>query len=375
MSYTPPTLPLNVTWEGTAPYTPPALPLDVTWQAGMDGRHRHRADRCDLRVLQVHAHSSTHQITNTDPAPQFNRWYLSIASPRHSHVNQLFSRRLDFAQAQPKQGLAIHFVFSGPMLVFGQGTDFVAFGQPTIENAAQAAWMQGRVSPEFGNTITSNGFARLRLNLTEPLDASLPIEFSFAPDADRVYAHSLNHTHNADSLSLTHTSPISADAPNHTHSVDALSITHTSPLTLAWYRHTHRAEHITLKHTYPISIDDTQHNLRDYSLGVRLRMVMQSVNTQHSHTAATPSLIHTSPLLGLNSTHRHWTTRISLLPPGWRFTARAAVPFDLRVGMVSGELRQTHLSAQDRRANVAEQSRRAAVSSEGRAVVVPLRVG
>ena len=246
----------------------------------------------------------------------------------------------DFAQAQPKQGLAIHFVFSGPMLVFGQGTDFVAFGQPTIENAAQAAWMQGRVSPEFGKTITSNGFARLRLNLTEPLEASLPIEFSFAPDADRVYAHSLNHTHNADSLSLTHTSPISADAPNHAHTAATPSLIHTSPLTLAWYRHTHRAEHITLKHTYPISIEDTQHNLRDYSLGVRLRMVMQSVNTQHLHTAATPSLIHTSLLLGLNSTHRHWVTRISLLPAGWRFSGWVGVVFENRSAFVPQETRK-----------------------------------
>lgn len=32
MSYTPPTLPLNVTWEGTGAYTAPTLPLDVSWQ-------------------------------------------------------------------------------------------------------------------------------------------------------------------------------------------------------------------------------------------------------------------------------------------------------------------------------------------------------
>ena len=34
MSYTPPTLPLNVSWEGTEPYTPPAQPLDVSWFEG-----------------------------------------------------------------------------------------------------------------------------------------------------------------------------------------------------------------------------------------------------------------------------------------------------------------------------------------------------
>ena len=34
MSYTPPTLPLTVSWEGTEPYTPPGLPLDVTWFEG-----------------------------------------------------------------------------------------------------------------------------------------------------------------------------------------------------------------------------------------------------------------------------------------------------------------------------------------------------
>jgi hypothetical protein len=32
VSYTPPTLPLNVTWEGTDAYTAPTLPLDVSWQ-------------------------------------------------------------------------------------------------------------------------------------------------------------------------------------------------------------------------------------------------------------------------------------------------------------------------------------------------------
>lgn len=32
MSYTPPTLPLNVTWEGTDAYSAPTLPLDVSWQ-------------------------------------------------------------------------------------------------------------------------------------------------------------------------------------------------------------------------------------------------------------------------------------------------------------------------------------------------------
>jgi hypothetical protein len=31
MNYTPPGMPLHVSWEGTDAYTPPALPLDVTW--------------------------------------------------------------------------------------------------------------------------------------------------------------------------------------------------------------------------------------------------------------------------------------------------------------------------------------------------------
>lgn len=34
MSYTPPTLPLTVSWEGTEPYTPPGFPLGVTWFEG-----------------------------------------------------------------------------------------------------------------------------------------------------------------------------------------------------------------------------------------------------------------------------------------------------------------------------------------------------
>ena len=36
MSYTPPSLPLNVTWEGASAYVAPTTPLDVTWEDASD---------------------------------------------------------------------------------------------------------------------------------------------------------------------------------------------------------------------------------------------------------------------------------------------------------------------------------------------------
>ena len=35
-AYTPPDMPLDVTWAGTSAYTAPDMPLDVTWEDASD---------------------------------------------------------------------------------------------------------------------------------------------------------------------------------------------------------------------------------------------------------------------------------------------------------------------------------------------------
>ena len=420
MSYTPPTIPLDVTWEGTALYIPPDLPLDVTWQVGMDGRHRHRADRCDLRVLQVHAHSSTHQITSTASTPQLNRWYLSIASPRHSHINQLHFRRLDFALAHPHRPLAISFNFSGAQLVLPPGLYSFTSGIDEVRNLAQAFYLQGLYSWSPGRTVVMLGFDFRRLNLRGTSDASLPIEFEFSAvegiplfvptprhkhtstkatigiytsitinDARQGHTHtdasirvwapldlgSANHQHKAQKVSIHHQSQVMAQAASHEHLVEEASIRVWARVQAASADHRHSAQGLSLTHLSPLQGLDARSLHLVPQVRLTHRSFLELVSSRHEHFVSSAPVRHVSPLRHLDARHRHWTTRISFLPLGWQFTARAAVPFDLRVGMVSGELRQAHLSAQDRRASVAEQSRRAAVSSEGRAVVVPLRVG
>ena len=148
-----------------------------------------------------------------------------------------------------------------------------------------------------------------------------------------------SHSHTADGLleeaSIRVWARVQAASADHRHSVQGLSLTHLSPLQGLDARSLHLVPQVRLTH----------------------RSFLELVSSRHEHFVSPAPVRHVFPLRHLEAHHRHWTTRISFLPLGWQFTARAAVPFDLR------------------RASVAEQSRRAAVSSEGRAVVVPLRVG
>ena len=344
----------------------------------------------------------------------------NVHSARHTHTNQLHFHRLDFAFAHPHRSLAISFNFSGAQLVLPPGLYSFTSGIDEVRNLAQAFYLQGLHSWLPGQTVVMLGFDFRRLNLRGTSDASLPIEFEFSAvegiplfvptprhkhtstkatigiytsitinDARQGHTHtdasirvwapldlgSANHQHKAQKVSIHHQSQVTAQDASHEHLVEEVSIRVWARVQAASADHWHSVQGLSLTHLSPLQGLDARSLHLVPQVRLTHRSFLELVSSRHEHFVSPAPVRHVSPLRHLEARHRHWVTRISLLPPGWQFTARAAVPFDLRVSMVSGELRQAHLSVQDRRASVAEQSRRAAISSEGRAVVVPLRVG
>ena len=89
--------------------------------------------------------------------------------------------RFDF-DAAGLPGLALHFTFGGPQVVAGRGLDSAAFGGIEIENAAQAAWMEGR-PPERVRAFTVSDREPLWLDFVHAQEADARnLSFNFGSD-------------------------------------------------------------------------------------------------------------------------------------------------------------------------------------------------